>query len=137
MPGADILLYLGATAPDVLNLLMGLLFAAYVVKWQKSKSSNDKAREERHRKRADLRDKLHREDLQQLRTEYREDVSKLWQECRELREEIKVLTNRYHQVDKQGFGHGLVIKKLTGINTMEQSANGDGDHALSRDIELP
>lgn len=137
MPGSDILLYLGASAPDLFNLVMGLLFALFVLGWQKSKSANDKAREERYTNRAELRDKLHREDLQRLRTEYREDINKTWEECRVLREENKILTNRYHQVDKQGFGNGLVLKKVTGIDTMSQSADGDGDHTLNRDIELP
>ena len=137
MPGSDILLYLGASAPDVLILVMGVLFAVFVLAWQKSKSANDKAREERYSSRAELRDELHREDLHRLRTEYREDINKTWEECRVLREENKILTNRYHQVDKQGFGNGLVIKKLTGIDTSKQSASGDGDQALNRDIELP
>ncbi len=48
--------------------------------------------------------------------------------------DIKEVRRLYHQLDKLTFGHAIAIKRATGIDTIKMSANGEGDHALNRDV---
>jgi len=48
-------------------------------------------------------------------------------------EETKEGTRLYNQVDKLAYGNAIAIKAATGIDTIKQSADGSGDHALNRD----
>lgn len=46
------------------------------------------------------------------------------------------LARLYHQVDKLTYGIAIAIQSIPGldIELIKQSANGDGDHALNRDV---
>ena len=48
--------------------------------------------------------------------------------------DIKELRRQYNQVDKLEFGNAIAIKAISGIDTIKMSANGEGDHALNRDV---
>ena len=52
--------------------------------------------------------------------------------------ELKEVTRLYHQVDKLEANNSLAIRFLSDpdapIETMKQSADGKGDHALNRDV---
>ena len=51
-------------------------------------------------------------------------------------DEIKENTRLYHQVDKLEALNSLAIRCITGgvIETVKQSADGKGDHAINRDL---
>jgi len=70
-------------------------------------------------------------DQEKLNDKYREDQLLLWTE---LKEAIRL----YHQVDKLESQNSLAIRFLSDpdapIETMKQSADGKGDHALNRDV---
>lgn len=63
-----------------------------------------------------------------------EELRELWRENKELREENKTLSYRYHQVDKLTYGIAIAIQKKTGIKLVKQSANSEGDDSLNRDV---
>ena len=52
--------------------------------------------------------------------------------------ELKEVTRLYHQVDKLEANNSLAIRFLSDpdapIETMKQSADGKGDHAINRDV---
>jgi len=48
--------------------------------------------------------------------------------------ELKELRQKYHQVDKLTYGIGIAIQRKTNIKLFKQSADGDGDNALNRDV---
>ena len=52
----------------------------------------------------------------------------------EQRKDVKELRRLYHQTDKMTYGIAIAIQKKTGIKLVKQSANGEGDHALNRDV---
>ena len=59
----------------------------------------------------------------------RDDKRLMWSE-------IKEVTRLYHQVDKLEALNSLAIRCLSGgvIETVKQSADGKGDHAINRDV---
>jgi len=44
------------------------------------------------------------------------------------------LRRLYNQVDKLTYGIAIAIQKKTGIKLIRQSATGEGDHAMRRDV---
>ena len=59
---------------------------------------------------------------------HREDIRALWAEVKELR-------HKYSQVDKLTYGIGIAIQRRTGVKLVKQSADGDGDTTLNRNVE--
>jgi len=106
MPDLEILVFMGASPADVFIALLGVIFAAYIIR--RDKSRERRVNEERQRNRADR--------------------AKMWAELKENR-------RLYHQTDKSTYGIQIAIQKATGIKLIKQSANGEGDHTLNRDVE--
>ncbi len=48
--------------------------------------------------------------------------------------EVKQIREKYSQLDKLTFGIAIAIQRKTGIRLVKQSANGEGDHTLNRDV---
>ncbi len=72
---------------------------------------------------------INRQD--KINAQDREDKRLMWSE-------LKEVTRLYHQVDKLEANNSLAIRFLSNpdapIETMKQSADGKGDHALNRDV---
>ena len=94
MPNLKWFTDMGASVPDLIIMIMGLMFAAYVF----------------------LRD---RQKDRQIET---------------LFSEVKEINGKYAQLDKLSFGMAIAIQRRTGIKLVKQSANGEGDHTLDRDV---
>ena len=50
------------------------------------------------------------------------------------RQDIKDLRNKYHQLDKLTYGTAIAVQTWTGIQLINESVTGDGDHSLYRHI---
>ena len=85
---------MGASVPDKMIFIIGMMFAAYVLVRDRQKSN-------------------------QIKLLFEEN-----KECRRL----------YHQVDKLTYGIAIAIKLKRKQKLIKESANGQGDHALNRDI---
>jgi len=48
--------------------------------------------------------------------------------------EVKEIRAKYSRLDTLSFGMAIAIQKRTGIRLVKQSASGEGDHALNRDV---
>lgn len=61
----------------------------------------------------------------------RQDLKDLRKSQHELDKELR---EKYHRVDALGYGTGIAVQAWTGIQLLNESANGDGDHSLYRHI---
>lgn len=50
------------------------------------------------------------------------------------KKETKELREKYHQVDKLSYGTAIAVQTWTGIQLINESVTGDGDHSLNRHI---
>ncbi len=105
IPNLGWLKEIGASPFDTVLILFGFVFAGIVF----FKARRDKAA-------ADEKDKNHVKRLDAHATD------------------IKELRRLYHQLDKHSYGVSIAIRKKEDIEIIKQSANGEGDHALNRDV---
>jgi len=52
----------------------------------------------------------------------------------DIRKDTKANREKYHQLDKLSYGTAIAVQTWTGIQLINESVTGDGDHSLNRHI---
>lgn len=113
----DLLEKLGGSPADFVMAAFIVILALYVV----MRDRHCKEQIEKLEKRMDAR-------FKSVNDRHTSTADKLWSE-------VNTVKGKYHQLDKLTAMLAIAIQRKTGLKLIKQSADGQGDHALNRDVE--